>query len=141
MVRLGHTIGKALERGALVLLNGELGTGKTFLARAIARAQGVPGSIPITSPTFALVHEYSTPRGALLHVDLYRIADTPDLDVEVARLGLFEARMAGAMLLVEWGKRACPWLGGNVTLEVTLSMNPAGRVVELTGPMAKELVS
>ena len=108
--RLGGRIAAVLEPGDLVLLSGDLGAGKTFLARAIARARGVPTDIAIASPTFTLVQEYETPNGALLHVDLYRLREegldakvSPATVREVRRLGLAERRAEGAILLVEWG--------------------------------------
>ena len=88
-----------------MLLGGDLGAGKTFLAGAIVHARGLGAGEAVTSPTFALVHEYATPRGSVLHVDLYRLRDGPvPLEEEVARLGLRERRAEGAILLVEWGQ-------------------------------------
>jgi tRNA threonylcarbamoyladenosine biosynthesis protein TsaE len=133
--RLGAAIAAGLRPGDLVLLSGDLGAGKTFLARAIARALGVPGEVAIASPTFTLVQEYSTARGALLHVDLYRLRDE-DLDKtkgEVRRLGLAERRAEGAILLVEWGEDLEEELGGAPTVSVRLTLDGEHRVAMLTG--------
>ncbi|HEX3345421.1 MAG TPA: tRNA (adenosine(37)-N6)-threonylcarbamoyltransferase complex ATPase subunit type 1 TsaE, partial [Polyangiaceae bacterium] len=126
------------EPGDLVLLSGELGAGKTFLARTIARALGVDGSV--TSPTFALVLEYETERATLVHVDLYRLRG-PDLAAEVARLGLRERRREGAVLLVEWGDDAVEALGGEPSLVVSLVVaGELERVATLSGPRADGIV-
>ncbi len=98
--RLGGALGDALRAGDVVLLEGALGAGKTFLVRAVARRLGVPAASPIQSPTFALVHEHPLPRGVtLVHADLYRLS-TP---AEAAELGLGE--LDDAILCVEWGER------------------------------------
>jgi tRNA threonylcarbamoyladenosine biosynthesis protein TsaE len=117
--RLGAAIARVLEPGDLVVLSGDLGAGKTFLARALARGLGVHGAV--TSPTFTLVQEYATNRAPLLHVDLYRLREskTP-LAQEIARLGLRERRAEGAILLVEWGENAIDALGGDPSLLVHL---------------------
>jgi len=116
-LELGRTIGERLERGDLVTLEGDLGAGKTFLARAIARALGVPEAEPVASPTFALVHEYETKKGVLLHADLHRLRG-PKLELEIGKLGLRERRSEGAILVVEWAEDAQALLGGAATVAV-----------------------
>lgn len=133
--RLGVEIAERLRPGDLVLLSGDLGAGKTFLARAIARALGVPSDVAIASPTFTLVQEYSTPRATLLHVDLYRLRDD-DLNKtkeEVRRLGLAERRGEGAVVLVEWGEGLEQELGGPATLSVGLRIEGEHRSATVSG--------
>jgi tRNA threonylcarbamoyladenosine biosynthesis protein TsaE len=137
--QLGARIASCLQPGDLVLLCGELGAGKTFLARAIAHGLGVPRSQNVVSPTFTLVQEYATERAPLVHVDLYRLREgTTALDVEIARLGLRERRAEGAILLVEWGEDVATALGGAPDLVVKLSVQGTGRVAALEGPRAAE---
>src|SRR5688500_1791946 len=76
--RLGAALGAALRGGDFVVLEGDLGAGKTFLVRAIARALGVPAAVAVTSPTFALVHELSG-RVPIVHADLYRLEEADEL--------------------------------------------------------------
>lgn len=120
---------------------GDLGAGKTFLARAVARAMGVTGTVP--SPTFALVQEYDTARGALLHVDLYRLRGA-GLAGEVARLGLRERRREGAIVLVEWGDDAVDALGGEPAITVRLAIARAegdeARAATIAGTRAGDIV-
>lgn len=134
---LGRRIAARLAPGDLVALEGALGSGKTFLARAIARALGVPESEPVASPTFALVCEYETPRGALLHADLYRLRG-PDLAREVARLGLRERRAEGAVVIVEWADDAGALFGRDADVRVRFVAAGAGgaREVEISGEKA-----
>jgi tRNA threonylcarbamoyladenosine biosynthesis protein TsaE len=133
--RLGARIAAALAPGDLVVLSGDLGAGKTFLARAIARAMGVPARVPIASPTFTLVQEHETARGVLLHADLYRLrGDSAEQTVnEIRRLGIAERRAEGAVVLVEWGEGYEDALGGDVTLSVTLSVEGSSRVASIAG--------
>lgn len=129
-----------LEPGDLVLLVGDLGAGKTFLTRAIARALGIADRIP--SPTFTLVNEYPCAIGTLLHVDLYRVrGDESTLAVELHRLGLRQRRLEGALLVVEWGEEAQAALGGSPALTVALAI--AGeheRVAAIGGERASVIV-
>ena len=135
-VKLAERIAGVLAPGDLVILTGELGAGKTFLARAIARRLGVERGQVVTSPTFTLVQEYDCKKGLLLHADLYRVLEG-DLAGEVQRLGLRERRGEGAILLVEWGEGAVAALGGSPELVVELAiLGPTARKATLTGPRA-----
>jgi tRNA threonylcarbamoyladenosine biosynthesis protein TsaE len=142
--RLGADIAALLAPGDLVLLSGDLGAGKTFLARTVARALGV--HVRVTSPTFALVHEYeSAGGGTLVHADLYRLREPAEgaasLGQEVARLGLRERRAEGAILLVEWGQEAVDALGGEPAFVVTLVLAEDGtRTATLSGARAGGIV-
>ena len=116
---LGRRLARALRPGDIVRLEGDLGAGKTALARAIIRARSADETMDVPSPTFALVQPYETPGGPLLHADLYRLADARDID----ELGLFER--PEAIVLVEWSERA-PELLRLATVTITLSIPPGG---------------
>lgn len=95
MESLGARLAPMLRAGDLVLLNGELGAGKTTLTRGLGAALGARGAV--TSPTFVLAREHPTASGVpLVHVDAYRLAtgrELDDLDLDYAR----------AIVVVEWG--------------------------------------
>jgi tRNA threonylcarbamoyladenosine biosynthesis protein TsaE len=96
----GEAVGRAAQPPLVIAISGPLGAGKTVLAQAICRGYGVIE--PVTSPTYALVHEYAAPRSVVFHVDLYRIAGPGDL----AALAWDELLSARALVLVEWPERA-----------------------------------
>jgi tRNA threonylcarbamoyladenosine biosynthesis protein TsaE len=139
--QLGTAIARVLRPGDLVVLSGDLGAGKTFLVRAMARALRVPP--PITSPTFILVHEYATAHAPLVHADLYRLREAGEarLADEVVRLGLRERRGEGALVVVEWGEEAIEALGGPPELFVSIAIAREGqRTATLTGCRAGDIV-
>ena len=100
---LGRRLSAALSPSDVVYLSGDLGSGKTCLARGVARGLGV-GSRQVASPTFALLHEYADDAGAIVlrHLDLYRLEDTAR-ELEVLAL---PDSVAGAPVIVEWPNRA-----------------------------------
>jgi tRNA threonylcarbamoyladenosine biosynthesis protein TsaE len=138
--RLGRALARAIEPGALVVLAGELGAGKTFLARAFLRGLGVPDRERVTSPTFSLVHDYEG-RVRVQHADLYRLGDASEL----APLGLAAARARGDVLLVEWGAPYADDLGGDALfLRLDVRANAEGLLVRSatlapTGPASDRL--
>lgn len=101
-IALGEEIAKMLAPGAVVLLIGELGAGKTTLAKGIAKGLGAAAPDDVSSPTFTLVHEYGGDgRPKVYHIDLYRL----DRVEQVEALGLDEIFDSGAVVLLEWAKR------------------------------------
>jgi tRNA threonylcarbamoyladenosine biosynthesis protein TsaE len=117
---LGATLAARLKPGDVVGLKGELGAGKTTLARAILRAAADDARLIVPSPTFTLVEVYETPHGTYWHFDLYRL-EAPE---QVFELGWEEARAEGIVLL-EWPERLGPLLPRH--LSVTLEIDGDGR--------------
>ncbi|HLY18218.1 MAG TPA: tRNA (adenosine(37)-N6)-threonylcarbamoyltransferase complex ATPase subunit type 1 TsaE [Bryobacteraceae bacterium] len=99
-IALGERLAESLPRGATVLLIGNLGAGKTTLAKGIVKGMRAAEPEEVSSPTFTLIHEYGTPP-AVYHVDLYRLESARD----VATLGLDELFDSPALVLIEWGER------------------------------------
>jgi tRNA threonylcarbamoyladenosine biosynthesis protein TsaE len=114
--------------GWLVLLEGELGAGKSSFARALIAALGHTGPVP--SPTYTLVEPYELPGVTVYHIDLYRVSSEEELPF----LGFGE--LDEGLRLVEWPERA-PALAGVADLVLRLSYSGAGRDAELTGLSAR----
>ncbi len=125
---LGGRIAAGLSAGDAVALEGDLGAGKTTLARAILRALGVTEDVP--SPTFTLVQLYETPRLTVRHYDLYRIEKPEEID----ELGLDEALGEGAAL-IEWPERAADRLPPDRLQVVLTSTGAESRLASLRGPV------
>ena len=99
-IAAGEQLARALPSRATVLLIGNLGAGKTTLAKGIVKGLGAASPEDVSSPTFTLIHEYGeAPK--VYHIDLYRI----DTARELESLGLDEMLEQEAVVLVEWGER------------------------------------
>lgn len=135
-IAFGERIGRKLKPGAVVLLRGELGAGKTTFTRGLARGAGFKGRV--SSPTFALAHVYRGKRLTVHHLDLYRVAKGGDSEIGLDEL---LADPKGAVV-VEW-----PDATGGVwpkdRLEITLFHDKNGRRVVTTakGPRSRALQS
>jgi tRNA threonylcarbamoyladenosine biosynthesis protein TsaE len=108
----------------VVYLQGELGSGKTTLARGLLRALGVTGTV--RSPSYTLLESYEPMGHRVLHVDLYRLSDSADL----ATLGLRDEWVPGTLMLIEWPERA-EGLLPTPDLGITLHVTRDGRMGQL----------
>lgn len=122
MEAFGARIGARLRAGDVVALEGDLGAGKTTLARAILKALGHSGEVP--SPTFTIIETYAAPplRLPVVHADFYRLEDP----AELRELGLDEYR-EGAALIAEWPAHAGGFGHEPACLEITLETVGQGR--------------
>jgi tRNA threonylcarbamoyladenosine biosynthesis protein TsaE len=111
-----HAVAAALaslaRAGDVIVLAGDMGTGKTTFAQGFGRALGI--TEPITSPTFTLVHSYPCGKLTLHHVDLYRLERT----AEVADLALSELAEFGGIVLIEWGDVVAGSLGDHLMVRL-----------------------
>lgn len=98
---LGRALGRGLRGGELLVLEGDLGVGKTTFTRGLAAGVGIDPE-EVSSPSFTLVQEYKGGRLPFFHVDLYRLVEGDD---DVSSLGLEELMAAGGVVVVEWGDK------------------------------------
>ena len=128
-IALGEEIARGLKPPAVVLLIGELGAGKTTIAKGLVRGLGAAAPEDVSSPTFTLIHEYGE-RPKVYHIDLYRLERAS----EVLALGIDDLMDGDAVLLVEWGERF-PALWPPDRIEIHLSpLDEQEREVTVTGP-------
>ena len=119
-IAFGRELAALLQQGDIVSLEGELGAGKSALARATIRALAGDPDLEVPSPTFALVQPYETPRGPVLHADLYRLGHAAEAD----ELGLLDN--PDGFVLVEWAERA-PHIAQAASLVIALAIPPGGQ--------------
>ena len=133
--RLGARLAEALKPGCIIYLHGELGAGKTTLARGLLHGLGHGGTVK--SPTYTLVEPYQIGQWRLFHWDLYRLADPEELEF----LGLRDQLDGEAVLLIEWPERGRGELPV-ADLEITLDYADEGRNsrLEARSPVGQALL-
>jgi tRNA threonylcarbamoyladenosine biosynthesis protein TsaE len=124
----GEQLGRSINPPLLITLTGELGAGKTTLAQAICLGYGVQEAI--TSPTYALVQEYTAPQSTVFHIDLYRV-ESPE---QLTNLGWEDILASRALILVEWPERAGPRLPeDHLPIDIDYIAGDASRRILLAG--------
>ena len=127
---IGRDLASRLDRGAVVLLSGDLGAGKTAFVRGMAEGLGIdPGEV--TSPTFTLIQEYRGGRLPLHHVDLYRLKPA-----EVDDLGLDEITLEGGVTAIEWPDRLRQAWEGAITVRIQHGQGTERRITIEDAPEA-----
>jgi len=137
--RLAEALAAAAGPGDVVALEGDLGTGKTTLARHLARGLGVDPDVPVTSPTFTLANHYTAGDLEIIHADLYRLGDA----AEAAGIGVEEWLAGDRLVLVEWADRIPDILGDDL-LRIRIEHRGGDKrrfVLEATGPASQELLN
>ena len=125
-IALGERLARALPAHGVVLLTGNLGAGKTMLAKGIVSGLGAAPAEEVSSPTFTLIHEYGN--GRVYHVDLYRLEEPREL----ATLGLEELFDRDALVLIEWGERFGQFLPAERTEIRIRALDRDEREIEVT---------
>jgi tRNA threonylcarbamoyladenosine biosynthesis protein TsaE len=128
-LELGRSLAQSLKGGELILLEGDLGMGKTVFVRGVAAGLGVSPE-DVNSPSFTLVQEYCGGRLTVFHVDLYRL----DSVEEVSSLGLEEIVSSGAVTLVEWGEKLTTYQRANAAIVRFHDVGEGSRRIELVLP-------
>lgn len=125
---IGFMLGKTVRDGAVVAMFGDLGAGKTAFTRGFAKGMGICSDV--SSPTFALVNEYSGGQRTLYHFDMYRISGWDDL----YSTGYFDYLDAGGCLIIEWSENIEAILPDDcIRVTITKTENPNERNIEIIG--------
>ncbi len=124
---IGRTLGRQLAPPSTVLLHGDLGAGKTVLARGIAEGYGIEDSKVVRSPTFTLVNQYPCKSGVLYHVDLYRLEGAKEL----YSIGLDEILSSEAVVVIEWAEKLTLPVEAPVSIRIKPGETAGQRILEI----------
>jgi tRNA threonylcarbamoyladenosine biosynthesis protein TsaE len=130
--RIGAIIGAKADKGDIIALIGDLGTGKTCLTQGIAAGLEVPAAYPITSPTFTLINEYPG-RFVLYHFDIYRLEGSKDLE----DMGYEDYFYGDGVVVIEWAERIRDILPEGVLFINLAYLNEHERELIVTGNEGK----
>lgn len=119
----GETLARRLPHGAVLVLIGAMGAGKTTFTKGLARGLDFAGEV--TSPTYTYIHQYPTPHGELVHIDAYRLEDARAL----WRMGLEELLETARLTVIEWGEALISDLEAVTVLRFTIL--ESGREISL----------
>ena len=122
MLAFGHSVARALVPRLVITLSGDLGVGKTTLARGLIQGLGFSGIVK--SPTYAMLEAYHLDSGAVYHFDLYRMSDPEELEF----LGYRDCLGDAYLCLVEWPERGAGFLR-NIDLELSIKSDGVARIV------------
>ena len=119
----GETLARRLPHGAVLVLIGAMGAGKTTLTKGLARGLDFAGEV--TSPTYTYIHQYPTSHGEFVHIDAYRLEDARAL----WRMGLEDLLETARLTVIEWGEALIPDLETVTVLRFTIL--ESGREISL----------
>lgn len=128
-VALGEKLGNSVKKGSVIAYFGPMGMGKTAFTHGLAKGLGIDEKL-VSSPTFALVHEYKGQKNKLYHFDMYRISSWDDL----YSTGFFDYLDAGEILAVEWSENienALP--DDSIMVNFSSGDNENERIIEIIG--------
>jgi len=123
---LGRRIASCLCAGSVVALQGELGSGKTYLVKGIAKGLGVTETI--TSPTYTIISEYNS-SPVLYHIDAYRLSDDDDFENSGGR----EILNSGGISLIEWSERIPKSIPKDAITVIITITGPCSRLIQING--------
>jgi tRNA threonylcarbamoyladenosine biosynthesis protein TsaE len=126
--RIGQIIGRFLQKGDIIALIGELGSGKTCITQGIARGINVPENYYVTSPTFTLINEYPG-RIPLYHLDIYRLSGSQDL----IDMGYEEYFYGDGVIIIEWAEKIIDILPDDTLFIHFMYVDENKRTINISG--------
>jgi tRNA threonylcarbamoyladenosine biosynthesis protein TsaE len=128
-LQIGEKIGRELRPPRVILLYGELGSGKTVLVRGLAKGLGMKDPTRVHSPSFTLVNEYAGKESTIYHIDFYRLEGPRDF----LSIGLEEILATPAIVIIEWAEKLLLELDNPLKIHIRPNTDPDRRRLEIEG--------